>query len=112
MIIGAASLAMPYADLFGWWIACITFNILFVVAASIYLYVPRGRKESEVPTVRGRIARRLKDFVFVWILFGLLFFYIFSVGVGSSLIFAVGNIIVQVLLLLYLVRNSDRRDRS
>lgn len=45
-----------------------------------------------------------KNFIFVWILLGLLFFYVFSIQIGSAGIFATGNIVVEVILVLYLMR--------
>jgi hypothetical protein len=57
-----------------------------------------------------------KNFIFVWILLGLLVFYIFSVKLGtgrfSELVFALGNITVEVLLVLYLFRNRDKNRRK
>ena len=100
---------MQYANLFGWWIVSITFNILFVIAASVYLYGRERKRGPGMPTGKGRIVRVVKDFTFVWILCGLLLFYIYSVGEGSALIFGVGNIAVEILLLFYVVRNGDRR---
>jgi len=44
------------------------------------------------------------NFIFVWILLGLLFFYIFSIKIGSAGIFATGNIVVEAILVLYLMR--------
>lgn len=41
------------------------------------------------------------DFAFVWFLLGLLIFYIVSVGERSQLLFALGNIVVEALLLGY-----------
>jgi hypothetical protein len=95
---------MPYAELFGWWISSITFNIVFVIAASIHLYVRRMRPEKE--TLRGveKLIRVVKDFVFVLVLLGLLVFYVYSVGVGSYVLFAAGNIVVEVLLVVYVLK--------
>ncbi len=58
-------------------------------------------------------ARRVaKDFIFVWVLLGLLVFYIFSVQLGtgrlSEVVFALGNIVVEVLLVFYLLKNRDK----
>lgn len=107
MIVEQATMAMPYADLFGWWIVSITFNIMFVIAASIYLYRRKRQRGLEMPTGRWRAARVAKDFAFVWVLLGLWLFYIYSIGEGSALIFAAGNVVVEILLVLYVVRNGD-----
>jgi len=95
---------MPYAELFNWWIFSITFNILFVIAASIYLYVRRKTPEKQTLRGAGKLIRVVKDFTFVWVLLGLLVFYVYSVGVGSYILFGTGNIVVEVLLILYVVK--------
>jgi hypothetical protein len=95
---------MPYAELFGWWIATITWSIVFPIAVSIYLY--RGREHGAAKKRSG--FQRVKDFAFVWFLLGLLAFYIVSVGEGSSTLFGVGNLAVEALLLLYVFRASGR----
>ena len=95
---------MDYSNLFGWWISSITFNIVFVIFASIYLY--RRRKILAQPLTGSRIVRWAKDFVFVWILLGLLVLYVVSVGQGSYILFAVGNIVVEIVLIYYVVHNG------
>jgi hypothetical protein len=57
-------------------------------------------------------SRILTDFVFVWVLLGLLVFYIVSINIGSAAIFAVGNIIVEILLLVYLFKNKQTESSS
>ena len=99
---------MDYSNLFGWWISSITFNIGFVIAASIYLY-RRGKGVSRSPV--GRVKRWLKDFAFVWILLGLLVLYVVSVGEGSFLLFAAGNIVVQIILVIYVVKSGNSADK-
>jgi hypothetical protein len=89
---------MVYADLFGWWIATIAWSIAFPIAVSLYLY--RGRTRGKAANLQPRFGR-LKDFTFVYFLLGLLVFYIVTVSQGSALLFAVGNIGVEALLLLY-----------
>ena len=95
---------MDYSNLFGWWISSITFNIVFVIFASIYLY--RRRRIPAQPSTGNRIVRWAKDFVFVWILLGLLVLYVVSVGQGSYILFAVGNIVVEIVLICYVVRSG------
>jgi Flp pilus assembly protein TadB len=51
-----------------------------------------------------------KDFIFVWVLLGILVFYIITINIGSSLIFAAGNILVEALLIAYLLKN--RKEES
>ncbi len=94
---------MLYSDLFGWWIATITWSIAFPIVVSLYLYRRRSLKE---PARLERTAGRLRDFTFVWFLLGLLGFYVVSVSQGSALLFAVGNIVVEALLLLYVFRSG------
>ena len=51
-----------------------------------------------------RILRALKQFVFVWVLLGLLMFYVYSVGMGSYFLLVAGNLLVEVLLVVYVRR--------
>jgi hypothetical protein len=94
---------MLYADLFWWWIATITWSIAFPIAVSLYLY---SRRPGKQPARPGRKFGLLRDFTFVWFLVGLLVFYILTVSQGSALLFAVGNIVVEALLLLYVFRSG------
>ncbi len=94
---------MPYADLFGWWIATITWSIAFPIAVSLYLY---RRRPGKQPAKAERKLGFVGDFTFVWFLLGLLAFYIATVSQGSALGFAVGNIVVEALLLLYVSRGG------
>ncbi|MGD0028438.1 MAG: hypothetical protein ABSC91_05815 [Candidatus Bathyarchaeia archaeon] len=120
-------------DLFVWWAISISWSIVFLTVASFYLYASSRakrkedtreetkRKMNDEHSVRTRAyktqlkatARSIaKNFIFVWILLGLLVFYIFSVQLGtgtlSEAVFAVGNIVVEALLVFYLVRNRDK----
>lgn len=99
-------------DLFAWWAATISGGIVFLVVVSIYLYANSKtiRKEKGIATVRKPNVG--KDFIFVWVLIGLLVFYIISVNIGSSLVFAAGNIMVEVLLIAYLVRNRQEKPQQ
>jgi Ca2+/Na+ antiporter len=165
-------------DLFTWWTISISWNIVFLIAAGLYLYtssrVKRKKDEREetkrkanlerlievgtypaliVISIVGAFAQTLwwllpgciffslallepierqhtqlhgiqfktkavstsKNFIFVWILLGLLIFYIFSVKLGTSkfseFVFALGNVAVEVLLVFYLFRNRDKTRR-
>jgi purine-cytosine permease-like protein len=102
-------LETAYPELFVWWISSITFNIIFVIVASVYLY-RRRKRESAVQT-RG-ILKWTKDFAFVWILVSLLILYVVSIGQGSYVLFAAGNIAVEMLLLLYVVQSAGSRHAS
>lgn len=124
---------MSNIGLFAWWTISISWSIAFLIVVSIYLYTnSRARRKEDTReesnremndehSVKARghktqwkatAVRVGKDFTFVWILLGLLVFYIFSVHLGtgalSEAVFAVGNIIVEALLLFYLFRNRDK----
>ena len=119
-------------DLFTWWALSISWSIVFLIVAGFYLYAssrPKRkedtreskRKTNDEHSVKARAYRTqlkakagsiAKNFIFVWILLGLLVFYIFSVQLGtgtlSEAVFAVGNIVVEALLVFYLLRNRDK----
>lgn len=93
-------------DLFQWWAACISGGSVFLTLVSIYLYVS-SRTKRRTGRPRGAGALRFGiDFMFVWILLGLLVFYIVSIDIGSAAIFAAGNILVEALLIIYLLKNK------
>jgi uncharacterized membrane protein len=92
-----------YSELFGWWVYSISFSIVFLILVSIYLYVNRCAEKKKTT-----MFTHVKNFIFVWVLIGLLFFYIFSINVASALIFAAGNIVVEVILLAYLLKNGKK----
>jgi hypothetical protein len=100
---------MPYPDLFWWWVTCISWSIAFLIAISVYLY-----RNSRAGRIEGDESKKKKpnlsaDFVFVWVLIGLLIMYVVSVNIGSATLFATGNIIVESVLLAYLVKNRHAR---
>jgi hypothetical protein len=122
-------------DLFTWWAISISWSIAFLIVAGFYLYASSGAKHKEdrriedrersIEAPRERVRRIQlkakvvsvsKNFIFVWILLGLLVFYIFSVQLGTGtlpeLVFALGNIVVEALLVFYLFRNRDKTRRS
>jgi di/tricarboxylate transporter len=107
-------------DLFTWWVISISWSIAFLIVAGFYLYSISKAKRKEDTRVgtqlKAKALRISKNFIFVWILLGLLVFYIFSVQLGtgrlSESVFALGNIIVEALLVFYLFRNRDKTRRS
>lgn len=103
---------LPDLDLFAWWAISISGGSIFLTLVSIYLYVStkQRRQQSERKTT-GMIGL-VKDFVFVWVLVSLLIFYIISVQIGSAAIFAAGNIFVEVLLIIYLVKNKTKESEQ
>jgi hypothetical protein len=105
---------MPNIDLFTWWALSISFSSIFLTFISIYLFIDsKSRRKGDVRKKAGAF-RIAKNFAFVWVLLGLLVFYIFSIQLGAGLlseaIFAVGNIVVEALLVLYLLR--QRKEES
>jgi hypothetical protein len=84
-----------------WWAASIIWSIAFLIAVSLFLYVKR---KSSTGGESG--PGKLSDFVFVFVLVGLLALYIASINRASSLLFAVGNIVVEVILVIYTMRNK------
>ena len=64
-------------------------------------------EESIEPLTKRATHIRLNDFVFVIVLAALLGLYIVSIDRASSLIFAAGNIIVEVILVVYTVKNQS-----
>lgn len=98
---------MFYPQLFNWWIASISFNVLFVIAASIYLYRKRKNKQSLGGlNLTQQLKRLTKDFFFVWFFLVLLVFYVVSIGLGSYLFFLVGEVIVEITLLVYIYAST------
>jgi len=95
---------VPYPDLMGFWAVCITWSALFLTTVSIYLYID-SRKSRKRDTQATTWLRFVKDFVFVWVLLGLLGLYIVSINRGSSILFASGNLVVEALLIVYTVKN-------
>ena len=100
-------------DLFQWWAATITAGSIFLALVGVYLYVDSRKRRKNVHEKRGRHLKRvLTDFFFVWVLLGLLVFYIVSIDLGSDLIFAVGNVLVEALLFLYLIASWKRNPKE
>jgi len=102
---------MQYLDLFIWWAITISGGIAFLISVSIYLYANSRTKRKESRTTTNRV-KLGKDFVFVWVLIGLLAFYIVSVNIRSPVIFASGNIIVEAILIVYLVKNRHEKSEQ
>ena len=97
---------MAYSNLLTWWIVSISWSALFLIAVSFYLYW-----KSRIPHTglsRG-ILGIAKDFVFVWVLAALLILYIATINNSSSILFAAGNIVVEVVLIFYTVKNRGKR---
>lgn len=103
-------------DLFTWWALSISFSSIFLALVSIYLFVDTKSRRKEGVQKKVNVFGIVRNFVFVWVLLGLLVFYIFSINLGagvlSETVFTVGNIIVEVLLVLYLLRNREKASKQ
>jgi hypothetical protein len=100
----------PYPDLMLFWAVCITWSALFLTAVSIYLYADSRKSRGKNGQTKARQFRMVRDFVFVWVLLGLLGLYIASINVGSSVIFAVGNVVVEAILILYAAKSKTSKE--
>ena len=96
---------MIYENLLTWWMISISWSALFLIAVSFYLY---WKRSPQLGFSRGIIGKA-KDFMFVWILTSLLILYIFTINNSSAVIFAAGNIVVEIVLVVYTVRNRGRK---
>ncbi len=94
----------PYPNLIGFWAVCISWSALFLTTVSIYLYMDSRKNRKQDTHATGGL-RVVRDFVFVWVLLGLLGLYIVSIDRGSYILFASGNIVVEALLIAYTVKN-------
>jgi len=96
-------------DLFQWWAATITAGTTFLMFVGVYLYVDsREKRHGNRLETKKPFLRLLQDFTFVWVLLGLLVFYIATIAIGSDMIFVAGNIVVEIMLLVYLLRNRTK----
>jgi cbb3-type cytochrome oxidase subunit 3 len=94
-----------YSDLLGWWSISISWSAVFLIGVSLYLYWDRRKRFTEGTRIFSRV--KLRDFIFVWVLAGLLGLYIVSIYRTSSLVFAAGNLIVEAILVVYTIRNKS-----
>jgi len=98
-------------NLFTWWIISISWSIAFMIVTGIYLYV-NSRAERTEGSQKWSLVKLIKDFTFTWILIGLLIFYIIAIYLASATIFAAGNIVVEVILIVDVVRNGTNRTKA
>jgi hypothetical protein len=95
---------LPYPNLFVWWAGTITFGILFLVCISVVLFL-LSKKKEEVAN-KGLVKRLIltaKNYAVVWVLLTLLVLYLVSIDGQNYLMFAVGNVIIEVLVFGYLL---------
>jgi amino acid transporter len=97
--------------LFTWYALSISFSSMFLTLVSIYLFLDSKSRRRREGKKKESLFRIFKEFAFVIVLLGLLVFYIFSVQLGAGVlpevVFALGNVVVEALLLLYLLRNRE-----
>jgi hypothetical protein len=98
----------PYPNLMGFWAVCISWSALFLTAVSIYLYMDSRKNRKQDTHAMGGLGF-VRDFVFVWVLLGLLGLYIVSIDRDSSILFASGNMVVEALLIAYTVKNRPSK---
>jgi hypothetical protein len=89
-------------------VVCISWSALFLTVVSIYLYLESKKTRMQSARSRGKFGF-LRDFIFVWVLVGLLGLYIVSIDRSSSIVFASGNLVVEALLIVYTVKNRPPR---
>jgi Na+/H+ antiporter NhaD/arsenite permease-like protein len=101
---------MGYYQVFNFWVISISWSIVFLIIIAIYLYKStRVKSEKSAPRKRSHVDLA-KDQAIIWFLLGLLAFYIISVEVGSDTLFAVGNIAVEVMLVVYVWKNQKKAE--
>lgn len=98
---------MDTSGLFNIWVTTISFSIVFIAIVSFYLYTKR-KSPAGIDQPHPGLRKFASDFVFVWVLLALLIFYIVTISVTSPVMFAVGNIAVELVLILYIVRSKKR----
>jgi len=99
-------------DLFTWWAISISGGSVFLTLVSIYLYANSRKKRKKDERMIPYIASLARDFVFVWVLLSLLIFYIVSIRIGRADIFALGNIVIEALLIIYLIKNKTGKSEE
>ena len=96
---------MIYSSLLTWWMMSISWCALFLIAVSGYLYWRTRPPSGYSPGILGKT----KDFIFVWILALLLILYILTINNSSAIIFVAGNLMVEIVLVVYTIRNRDKK---
>jgi hypothetical protein len=95
---------LPYPDLFIWWAGTITFGIGFLICVSVALFLLSKRKGevAKKGLVNGLILT-VKSYAFVWVLLTLLVLYLVTIDGQNYLMFAVGNVVIEVFVFGYLI---------
>jgi len=97
---------MLYEDLFYWWAIAISWSSIFLVVIGIYLYTGSRKRKNLSANPVGLS----KDLAFVWVLLGLLVLYLISIHLGSATLFAAGNIFVEAILMIYILKNRTESE--
>ena len=101
---------MGYYEIFDFWIISISWSIVFLILIGIYLYTSTKAKRKENSQTKRNLVNLAKDQAIIWFLLGLLAFYIISINLGSDILFAVGNILVEAMLVIYVWKNRKKAD--
>lgn len=94
------------------WAVTISAGTIFLLIVSVYLYRDTQNRRGGVPKAKRKVNRLLTDFVFVWVLIGLLVFYVVTIELSSPLIFALGNIAVELLLIVYAIYSGKTSESA
>ncbi|MGA1974399.1 MAG: hypothetical protein ABSG92_02080 [Conexivisphaerales archaeon] len=97
---------MAALGLFDYYIITISFSIAFILAVSLFLYSKR-KGPAAGGQVRTSVRTTLANFTFICVLTALLVFYIVTVYIRSYMLFAIGNIVVELLLVYYVMKNRS-----
>lgn len=97
---------MAALDLFDYYIITISWSIVFILIVSLFLY-SRRKRPAAGEQVRTGVRTTLANFTFVWVLTALLLFYIITVDMRSYVLFAVGNVVVELFLVYYIMKNRS-----
>ena len=104
-----------YSDLFNWWVVSISFSVSFMTIIAVYLYVSSRTRRRQITKATGERTRLVSNFTFVWILLTLLVLYILTIYIGSYVLYVLGNIVVDIMLIAYAARSklteTEQRDR-
>ncbi len=98
---------MTALGLFDYYVITISFSIVFILVVSLFLY-SRRKRPAAGEQVRTGVRTILANFTFVWVLMALLLFYIATVDMRSYFLFVVGNVVVELFLVYYIMKNRSR----
>lgn len=88
-----------------WWL----FPGFIFLFLSIFVAIERQHGYTHETQLKTKAGSIIRDFIFVWVLLGLLVFYIVTIQLGSVVLFAIGNVLVEALLIIYLSKNRTEK---